>query len=58
MVTQPENSLFRTPVIANVDFTEVKSVNNRMMTKVNCLATTFRFLGKEEIKNDASKPKK
>lgn len=44
--------------IANVDFTEVKSVNNRMMTKVNCLATTFRFLGKEEIKNDASKPKK
>jgi len=44
--------------IANVDFTEVKNVNNRMMTKVTCLATTFRFLGKEEITNDANKPKK
>lgn len=44
--------------IANVDFVEVKSVNNRMMAKVNCLATTFRFLGKEEIKNDKNKPKK
>ena len=44
--------------ITNVDFAEVKSVNNRMMTKVNCLATTFRFLGKEEIKNDKNKPKK
>lgn len=44
--------------ITNVDFAEVKSVNNRMMTKVNCLATTFRFLGKEEIKNDKKPPKK
>ncbi len=44
--------------IANVDFAEVKNVNNRMMTKVNCLATTFRFLGKEEIKDDTKKPKK
>ena len=44
--------------IANVDFAEVKNVNNRMMTKVNCLATTFRFLGKEEITNDANKAKK
>jgi type IV pilus assembly protein PilO len=44
--------------ISNVDFAEVKNVNNRMMTKVNCLATTFRFLGKEEIKNDKNKPKK
>ncbi|ACD95358.1 type IV pilus inner membrane component PilO [Trichlorobacter lovleyi] len=44
--------------ITNVDFAEVRSVNNRMMTKVNCLATTFRFLGKEEIKNDKNKPKK
>lgn len=44
--------------ITNVDFVEVKSVNNRMMAKVNCLATTFRFLGKEEIKNDKNKPKK
>lgn len=44
--------------IASVDFVEVKNVNNRMMAKVNCLATTFRFLGKEEIKNDKNKPKK
>ena len=44
--------------ITNVDFVEVKNVNNRMMTKVNCLATTFRFLGKEEIANDTKKPKK
>jgi len=44
--------------ITNVDFAEVRSVNNRMMTRVNCLATTFRFLGKEEIKNDKNTPKK
>lgn len=44
--------------ITNVDFAEVKNVNNRMMTKVNCLATTFRFLGKEEIENDTKKQKK
>ena len=44
--------------ITNVDFGEVRNVNNRMMTKVNCLATTFRFLGKEEIKNDKNKSKK
>jgi len=44
--------------IADVDFAEVKNVNNRMMTKVNCLATTFRFLGKEEIKNDTKQPAK
>ncbi len=51
-------SLPRIVNIANVDFTEVKNVNNRMMTKVNCLATTYRFLGKEEINNDKNKPKK
>lgn len=44
--------------ITNVDFVEVKNVNNRMMTKVNCLATTFRFLGKEEIAHDTKKQKK
>jgi len=38
--------------ITNVSFADVKSVNNRTMTKVNCLATTFRFLDKKEIKND------
>ncbi len=44
--------------IASVDFTEVKNVNNRMMMKVTCVATTFRFLAKEEIKNDKQPPKK
>ncbi len=44
--------------ITNVDFAEVKNVNNRMMTKVNCLATTFRFLGKEEITDDKNPKKK
>jgi type IV pilus assembly protein PilO len=43
--------------ITNVDFGEVKNVNNRMMTKVTCLATTFRFLDKKEIKDDKNKPK-
>ncbi|MDD2539839.1 MAG: type 4a pilus biogenesis protein PilO [Desulfuromonadaceae bacterium] len=38
--------------ITNVSFSDIKSVNNRMMTKVTCLATTFRFLDKKEIKDD------
>jgi type IV pilus assembly protein PilO len=38
--------------ITNVVFSDIKSVNNRMMTKVTCLATTFRFLDKKEIKDD------
>jgi len=42
--------------ITNVAFTDIKSVNNRMMTKVTCLATTFRFLDKKEIKDDKKKP--
>ena len=41
--------------ITNVAFSDIKSVNNRMMTKVTCLATTFRFLDKKEIK-DEKKP--
>ncbi|NVN89873.1 MAG: type 4a pilus biogenesis protein PilO [Desulfuromonadales bacterium] len=44
--------------ITNVAFTDVKSVNNRILTKVNCLATTFRFLDKKEIKNDSKTVKK
>jgi len=44
--------------ITNVDFAEVKNVNNRIITKVNCLATTFRFLGKEEMQDDKKKAKK
>jgi len=38
--------------ITNVTFTDLKSVNNRILTKVNCLATTFRFLDKKEMKDD------
>jgi type IV pilus assembly protein PilO len=38
--------------ITNVAFSDVRSVNNRMMAKVTCLATTFRFLDKKEIKDD------
>ncbi|MBK5276686.1 MAG: type 4a pilus biogenesis protein PilO [Desulfuromonadales bacterium] len=38
--------------ISNVAFSDIKHVNNRMMTKVTCLATTFRFLDKKEIKDD------
>ncbi|MDD2366210.1 MAG: type 4a pilus biogenesis protein PilO [Desulfuromonadaceae bacterium] len=44
--------------ITNVAFSDVKNVNNRMMTKVTCLATTFRFLDKKEIKDDKKKPAK
>lgn len=45
-------NLSRIVNITNVDFAEVKNNNNRVMTKVNCLATTFRFLGKDEIRDD------
>ena len=38
--------------ITNVAFSDIKNINNRMMTKVTCLATTFRFLDKKEIKDD------
>jgi len=46
--------------ITNVAFSDIKSTNNRMLTKVTCLATTFRFLDKKEIKDDkkAAPPKK
>jgi type IV pilus assembly protein PilO len=44
--------------ITNVAFSDIKSVNNRMMTKVTCLATTFRFLDKKEIKDDKKAPQK
>lgn len=42
--------------INNVAFTDIKSVGGRTTLKVNCLATTFRFLDKKEIK-DEKKPK-
>ena len=44
--------------ITNVAFSDIKNVNNRMMTKVTCLATTFRFLDKKEIKDDKKNPPK
>jgi type IV pilus assembly protein PilO len=45
--------------ISNVVFSDIRNVNNRMMTKVTCLATTFRFLDKKEIKDDKTPaPKK
>ena len=45
--------------ISSVAFSDIKNVNNRMMTKVTCLATTFRFLDKKEIKDDKTPaPKK
>ncbi len=44
--------------ITNVAFSDIKSVNNRMMTKVTCLATTFRFLDRKEIKDDKKAPNK
>jgi len=44
--------------ITNVNFADVKPVNYRIVTKVNCLATTFRFLDKKEMKNDPKTIKK
>ncbi len=38
--------------ITNVEFPEIKSSGDRTTVKVSCLATTFRFLDKKEIKND------
>jgi type IV pilus assembly protein PilO len=38
--------------ISSVAFSDIRQINNRMMTKVTCLATTFRFLDKKEIKDD------
>ena len=44
--------------ITNVAFSDIRNVNNRMLTKVTCLATTFRFLDKKEIKDDKKPAKK
>jgi type IV pilus assembly protein PilO len=41
--------------INNVSFSDIKTVNGRIMLKVNCLATTFRFLDKKEIKDETKK---
>lgn len=47
------SNLSRIVNITNVNFAEVKNLNNRVLTRVNCLATTFRFLDKKEIKDDS-----
>jgi len=38
--------------INNVAFSDVKDVGGRMMLKVTCLATTFRFVDKKENKDE------
>ena len=42
--------------INNVNFSDIKTAGGRTTVKVNCLATTFRFLDKKETK-DEKKPK-
>lgn len=41
--------------IANVNFSEIKESNGRTLTKVTCLATTFRFLDKKENQDEKKK---
>lgn len=48
-------TLSRIVNINNVAFTDIKQVNNHNSTKVTCLATTFRFLDKKEIKDEKKK---
>jgi len=38
--------------ISNVVFSDIKTANGLTTLKVNCLATTFRFLEKKEIKDE------
>jgi type IV pilus assembly protein PilO len=38
--------------ISNVNVADIKDTSGRVLMKVNCLATTFRFLDKKEIKNE------
>lgn len=38
--------------ISNVAVADIKNVGGRMVMKVNCLATTFRFLDKKETKDE------
>ena len=38
--------------ITNVNVAEIKNVGGRMVLRVNCLATTFRFLDKKETKDE------
>jgi type IV pilus assembly protein PilO len=43
--------------ITNVAFTDIKSSGDQTNLKVTCLATTFRFLNKKEIKDDKKEKK-
>lgn len=38
--------------ITNVSFSDIRKIGDRLVVKVTCLATTFRFLEKKEIKNE------
>jgi len=44
--------------INNVSVSDIKDMGGRTMMKVNCLATTFRFLEKKETTDDKTKTKK
>jgi type IV pilus assembly protein PilO len=46
------SSLPRIVNMTNVTFTDIRNVGGRMVVRVNCLATTFRFLEKKETKNE------
>ncbi len=41
--------------INNVSVSDIKDVGGRTMMKVNCLATTFRFIEKKETKDEKKK---
>ncbi|ACM21411.1 type IV pilus biogenesis protein PilO [Geotalea daltonii FRC-32] len=49
---QAVSALPRIVNISNVNFTEIKTGKGLTTIKVNCLATTFRFLDKKEIKDE------
>jgi type IV pilus assembly protein PilO len=44
--------------ISNVVFSDIRNERGRNIVKVNCQATTFRFLDKTEIKDPKNEPKK
>jgi type IV pilus assembly protein PilO len=43
--------------INNVSVSDIKDIGGRTMLKVNCLATTFRFMEKKETKDDKANKK-
>ncbi len=51
-------SLPRIVNISNVSFSDIKNDRGRNIVKVNCQATTFRFLDKTEIKDTKDDKKK